>query len=151
ASASRPQGPAPALRRLPSTPEARRGAAVVEFALIAPVIVFLIIGMFEMSRGIQVKQALSDAARRACRKAITPGVSTATAKSDATDVVKDIGFTPSNVNVEVLVNGGTTDASGAARGDKVSVRVWVPVSKTFWLSTLFLTSDKIESETVVMM
>ncbi len=50
----------------------RRGIAATEFAVIAPFLGILILGMFELARGIMVKQMLNDAARRACRVAIQP-------------------------------------------------------------------------------
>ena len=67
----------------------RRGAAVVEFAIIAPLFVAFIVGAFEVSRGIWAKQTLSDAARRACRTGSQPNTSNATIIKDVNDILTD--------------------------------------------------------------
>ncbi|MBV9126276.1 MAG: pilus assembly protein, partial [Planctomycetes bacterium] len=52
-------------------PGKKRGAiAAVEFALVAPLLFLFIIGMFEISRGMQVKAMLNNAARKGCRTGI---------------------------------------------------------------------------------
>jgi len=45
----------------------RRGIAAVEFALIAPFFVTLILGTIELGRAIQVKQAVTNASREGAR------------------------------------------------------------------------------------
>jgi len=44
----------------------RKGLAVVELAIIVPVLVFLTIGMIEIARGLMVTEVLSNAARKGC-------------------------------------------------------------------------------------
>src|ERR1043166_7742786 len=50
--------------------QARRGAAVIEFALVVPILFVIVVGMAELTRAVQVQAYLSDAARSACRIAI---------------------------------------------------------------------------------
>jgi Flp pilus assembly protein TadG len=45
----------------------RKGTAAVEFALVAPLLCGLILGMLELGRAIQVQQALTNAVREGCR------------------------------------------------------------------------------------
>ena len=45
----------------------RRGAAMVEFALIAPVFLILVTGIVELGRGIVVQQLLTNASRQGAR------------------------------------------------------------------------------------
>jgi Flp pilus assembly protein TadG len=45
----------------------RSGAAAVEFALVAPILCGLILGMIEVGRALQVQMALTNAVREACR------------------------------------------------------------------------------------
>ena len=47
----------------------RRGAAVVEMAIILPVLVLLIFGSLELGRAVMVKHILEEAARAGCRVA----------------------------------------------------------------------------------
>ena len=45
----------------------RKGAAVVEFALVLPIVVMLLLGCMEIGRGIMVAHALQEAAHAGCR------------------------------------------------------------------------------------
>ncbi len=45
----------------------RRGAAIVEFAVIAPLLFFLIFGMIEFGRVIMVMQVMTNATREGAR------------------------------------------------------------------------------------
>ena len=45
----------------------RKGTAAVEFALVAPLLCIMILGMLEMGRALQVQQALTNAVREGCR------------------------------------------------------------------------------------
>ena len=48
----------------------RQGAAAVEFALIAPLFFFLVLGMIELGRAVMVQQVLTNASREGARMAI---------------------------------------------------------------------------------
>jgi Flp pilus assembly protein TadG len=144
----------PGSRTLPASkraPTARRGAAVVEFAVIATLFIFLILGALEVSRGLMVKQTLSDTARLACRTGSQPQTSTATITKDVTDLLNDNKIDPTYATITVLVNDQPVDASTAKQNDKISVKVAVPVSKVMWVTAIFLSGQSVESETVVMM
>jgi hypothetical protein len=138
----------------------RRAAAVVEFAVVAPFIFFLALGMFEIGRGIMIKQVLNDAARKACRKGVLPGKSNSDITAQITDILADNGLslvTPTitiRVGAEAAapITGSVVDASTARAGlDFVSVKVGLPISKVYWISTYFLSGSTVESETVVML
>lgn len=47
-----------------------RGQALVEFALIAPILILLIVGVFELARAWQSYQVITDAAREGARLAV---------------------------------------------------------------------------------
>ncbi|MCO6045220.1 pilus assembly protein [Aeoliella sp. ICT_H6.2] len=47
----------------------RSGVAAIEFAFVAPVFFLLIFGLIEASRALNMKQALTNAAREGCRTA----------------------------------------------------------------------------------
>ena len=60
------------------TREKTRGQAMVEFALVFPVFVLLLVGLFDFGRAIWVNDTLSTAAREAGRYAIVHGGSAST-------------------------------------------------------------------------
>lgn len=127
----------------------RRAASVVELALLSPFLVSLFLGMFEISRGILVKESLSNAANRAARVASIPGRSNTDVIPAITEVMTAAGL--SGCTSTIRVNGAVADVSTAKKGDRVSVQVSVPVSNVYWLSSTFLDRTQTLSETVVMM
>ena len=140
-------------RGLPSpTPHLlRRGAATAEFAVLAPFLFFLMLGTFELARGILVKQVLNDAARKACRTGITPGKANSDVTNDVNDVLNDNNISPSNATVTIQVNDSSADVSTSNRNDKVTVKVSIPISAVFWAGTYFLSGSTVESDYVSMM
>jgi Flp pilus assembly protein TadG len=129
----------------------RSGLAVVEFALVAPIFVFLTIAIVELARGYHVKEVLCDAARKACRGAVLPTGANSTITSDVNSVLTSNNISTTNVTITVKVNGTTANATTANQNDKVSVTVAVPVSSVAWITPLFLPGQKLVSETVTMM
>jgi Flp pilus assembly protein TadG len=129
----------------------RRGLAVVEFAIIAPVFVFLALGMVEMARGMMVKEVLTDAARKGARTGILPYAANAAIQSDVNSVLTSNNISAADATVIIQVNDKTVDAATAVQNDKISVKVSIPVAKVAWITPLFLPGATIESETMVMM
>src|SRR5271166_4534580 len=82
----------------------RRGAAVAEFAVIAPVLVIFILGSFELTRGLWAKQTLSDAARRACRTGTQPNTNNATIIQDVNSILTANNINSATATITILVN-----------------------------------------------
>jgi Flp pilus assembly protein TadG len=146
--------PPPALARstgrgLSRSRNGRCAASAVEFAVIAPFLALLVIGMLEIGRGLMVKEMLSDAAQKGCRTGVLPAKSNTDIQNDVNNIMSDNGV--SSCTITILVNGVVADVSTAKRFDQVSVKVSVPVSQVFWTTTFFLTNQMVESETVIMM
>lgn len=133
----------------PRPASTRRAAVAVEFAFVLPFLMILVLGMFEIGRGIMVKEFLSDASQKGCRTGALPGKTNADITNDVADIMRDSNVT--GYTVTVLVNGVAGDVTTAQRFDQVSVKVSVPTSQVFWVSTFILTATSVESETVVMM
>lgn len=128
----------------------RIGTATVEFAVIAPILVALMLGMVEVTRAIQVKNFLTDTARSGCRYGVQPGISTQNIKDNINSILTNDGISASDATITVQVNGATADASTANRGDRLTVKVQVPTSKIGWVTPLFLPSTAVASESVHM-
>jgi Flp pilus assembly protein TadG len=58
------------LRSLGRLPKAEDGQALVEFALLAPILLLLVVGLFEFGRAWNAHQAITDGAREAARRAV---------------------------------------------------------------------------------
>jgi Flp pilus assembly protein TadG len=139
----------------------RAGGAAAELALLAPFMVAIMLGMFEIGRGLMVKQTLGAAARKGCRTGILGQYGNSDIINDATNIMRDAGFDTTRFNpptigaITITVtdpNGNTLpDSLDAPTGSTVSVQVTIPVSSIKWVSTYFLTGTMVESDAVVMM
>ncbi len=94
----------------PVTRRVRRGAVTIEFALMAPVFLVLVLGVTETSRMFEVKNQLAVAAREGARMAamersglVADGQSTnAKVIADVKNFLEASGLDPSDVNVEIV-------------------------------------------------
>jgi Flp pilus assembly protein TadG len=129
----------------------RRGVAVVEFAIVAPFLVVITMGMIELTRALQVKHVLADAVRSSTRLAILPGATDSAVQQNAKDVLKENGLDPSSATFAIQVNDKTANVSTAKQYDKISVKIAIPTAKVGWVIPHFLPSNAVESETLVMM
>jgi Flp pilus assembly protein TadG len=136
--------------RVPASGD-RRGVAAVEFVVLAPCLIIFLLGTFEMARGLMVKEVLNDAARRACRLGIQPNKANADVTATIANIMKDNNMPTTHVTTTIQVNGATVDCSTAQQNDKVSVKISIPTSDTFWISTFFLKSSSLESDSITMM
>ena len=127
------------------------GLAVVEFAVIAPVLVFLVLGMIELSRALMVKDILTDSARKSCRTGILMTGTNDAVTADAKSILTSNNISAANATVTIFVNGQSGDVSKAPPDTKISVKVSIPVSDVAWITPLFLSGSNVESETIVMM
>jgi hypothetical protein len=59
------------------TADDERGAVLIEFALVLPVLLLLLVGMFDLGFAFQRYQAVTNAAREGARMAVLPGYSLA--------------------------------------------------------------------------
>jgi Flp pilus assembly protein TadG len=156
---------APATQRPGRSRAARRsGVACVELALLLPLLGMLVLGMFELARALQVRQLLTDAARKGCRTGIIHRYGNADIINDVTNVMQQNGFDTTTFNpsgspplgsITITVtdpNGNTlADALDAPPGTTVSVQVAIPSSSIRWVAAIWLTDDTVISDLVVMM
>jgi Flp pilus assembly protein TadG len=115
----------------------RRGAAVVEFAIVAPVFFLLVFGMIEYGRLVMVQQILTNASREGARFAVVQSANDTTAVQDVvTDYLASasIGGSPT-VSVDWPVSGGSSSS------EPVTVTVSIPFGQVSWLpSPMFVSS-----------
>jgi Flp pilus assembly protein TadG len=125
-------------------PSARRGAAVVEFALIAPVFLALIFGIIEFGRMLMVEQILVNAAREGARAATISG------ETDA-QVTSVVSTYMANSNISGYTQTlSPTLASTPASGTALTLTVSVPCQTVSWLGGSTWFNGKTLSQSVVM-
>ncbi len=114
----------------------RVGAAVVEFAVVAPLLFLLTLGMMEVSRMVMVKQLLVNASREGARLAVLPGTST-----DQVKTLVSQELTAASVKgVEVQVQ--PANLSSAVVGTPITVTVNVAATSVSWLSKPLFSFNK---------
>lgn len=118
------QGNRPSARRR----KRRRGAAVTEFAIVAPIFFMMVVGFIEFGRALMVQQVLINASRVGARMASTTGA-TSTAVQSAVQSYAS-GVAVPGVTVAVTPNPAT-----AAAGTAITVTTSVPFNNVSWMSS----------------
>jgi Flp pilus assembly protein TadG len=108
----------------------RRGAAVVEFAFVAPLFVMLVFGMIEFGRLVMVQQMLTNASREGARLGVLSDTTDTEVKSKVVSYLSSSSITIATSDVSV---------SYPDSGEAVAVTVSVPFNQVSWLpSPMFL-------------
>jgi Flp pilus assembly protein TadG len=123
-------------------PVRRRGVAAVELAVLLPLIVMLLIGIWELGRMIQVQQALVNAAREAARHAATGQYTNAQCQTVAIQYLNVFGLPTTNANATVIDQTHTIlDVTQAKYLDHIQATVTIPYQDVRWsLSSYFVSS-----------
>jgi len=90
--------------KITNSKKQRRGVAAVEFAIVAPVLLFILFGMVEISRYLTAVHATTGAAREVVRLAAVGGADSITALSVAKRFMEDSNFRSNSVTVEIEQN-----------------------------------------------
>ena len=110
---------------------ARRGQAVVEFALVLPLVLILVVSVFEFARAWNIQQVLTDAAREAARVAVvgsgageTKAVIEAKASAAINNALSVAAIDPADATI-------TPSGMGGGRGNPVTVQIELPYRFSF--------------------
>lgn len=124
--------------------ETRRGAAVVEFAIVAPLMFMLFFSMVEIGRAVMVAQLAVNASREGCRQAAQTGSTTTDVVNFVKDYLQASGIPNAAVTVEVqnqtVTNGAfgnTTNLSTVPTGMGVRVNLSINFANVTWLPQNF--------------
>ena len=132
----------------------RRGAAVVEFAVVAPLFFLLVFGMIEFGRMVMVQQIITNGSREGARIAVLDGTTTDEVVSAVQDYLASASINVEGAEITAIA---TDDETGAERplaqsdyGDAVTVTVSVPFGQVSWLPTpMFLGGSTMTATTVM--
>lgn len=123
--------------------EGIRGAAAVEFAIIAPVFFLLVIGFIELGRGLMVQQVLTNASRVGAREAISLHTSATEVKNIAREYAEGVSVPGTLVTV-------TPDPADVDAGDEITVTVSISYANISWVPAPWFMSNTILSANSVM-
>ena len=84
-----------------------RGTALIEAAMTVPLILLIMVGIFEVGRAYETWQVLTNAAREGARMSIIPGTTVATAQSMVRTYMQN-GALPKYATAAVAVNQAST-------------------------------------------
>jgi Flp pilus assembly protein TadG len=116
--------------------------AAVEFAAVLPMVLTLILGIWEIGRMVEVEQMINNAAREAARQATTGQLTNAQVQQVAIQYLNVAGIPTGNVVVTVVdLTSPGTDVSQAAYQDRIQVTVTMPFSDVRWSTVSYFTSS----------
>lgn len=123
----------------------RPGVAAVEMAFLLPMMLVLLVGVWEVGRMVEVTQLLTNAAREGGRQASTGTKSAAQVKDTVVRYLQQNGITKvtaKDVKVISLPSGVDVEPTSAAQLDRFQVKVTVPFDSVRWAFLNQITSLK---------
>ncbi|MGC4005534.1 MAG: pilus assembly protein [Pirellulales bacterium] len=107
----------------------QRGAALVEFALVAPILFMFFMACIEFSRINMIRNSIAISAYEGARRGIIPGATAAQAEATARASLAATGITPQSVTVSPATLTTSTEV--------VTVTVTAAGANNLWISPLF--------------
>lgn len=133
------------MRRLRSLPRENRGQALLEFALVLPILLLLVLGIVEFGRAWNLAQLMSDTAREGARRSVVADPSiTETAVHDFMDQKLATAGVPIGSATITFSKTGTDPNTGWHSAGQQTVTVVVPYGFMFFgdvFGTIPLTSS----------
>ena len=125
----------------------RRGAAAVEFAVVAIPFFLLVFGMFEIGRMMMVRQVLTNASREGARAVILESATVANVETMVTNYTASCAVP----GVTATCSFGAPDLNSVGPKEPITVTVSVPFSSVSWMpgAWFFNGSDVITASAVM--
>lgn len=131
----------------------RRGAALVEMALVLPIFFGVVLGIVEFGRAMMVSQMVTNAAREGTRLAIIDGSTNTTVDTWVKDFLNDsinVGASDVTVTITVVAAPGNDDPNnqvGSAQArDLVTVHISVPFDKVSYVPGSYLNGKNLTAQ-----
>jgi Flp pilus assembly protein TadG len=128
----------------------RRGAALVEMALVLPIFVAVTLGIVEFGRAMMVGNLVTNAAREGARLAIIDGSTNSEVQTAVTDFLQAaVGVAPADVTITIDTTAypGNPDPADQVANcnprDLVTISVQVPYNKVSYIKPQFLNGKQL--------
>ena len=110
----------------------QRGQALVEFALILPVILLLVMGMLEFARAWNLHQVMTDAAREGARRAVIAdtGMNRDSVRAAIWRHLAQFGYDPGYSSV---MSGSTITPNDSFKHSGANITVQLTLPYRFWI------------------
>lgn len=109
----------------------RLGAAAIEFAVVAPLMILFTFGLIEIGRFTLVKQSATQATREGARVAVRPSADVSSVVDRVTEELAIMSITSASIEVD------PDPLTVAEPGSQVTVRVRVPIDSVSWVPGFF--------------
>ncbi|HEV3143823.1 MAG TPA: TadE family protein [Gemmataceae bacterium] len=124
----------------------REGAAAVEFAVVLPLLLLLLLGIWEVGRLVQVSQIVDNASREGGRLAASGAFTDDGVKIAVCQYMKDAGlpdYTSQRDTIVTVTNISEpgVDSSNAAQLDHIQVTVSIPFKDVRWIALYLVTNN----------
>ncbi len=120
----------------------RQGAAMIEFAIVAPLMILFTLGIIEMGRMTMVKQVLTNISREGARMATLTDATNASVQTQVQTLL-----TGSNINGATITFNPSV-ISSAPSGSLVTVSISIAAENVSWLNTpLFMSGKSLSAST----
>lgn len=133
------------MRRQQHQNNKRRGAALVELALVLPIFFAVVLGIIEFGRAMMVGQMVANAAREASRLAILDGSTNGQVQSWIEEFMQEsINVGASDLNIQITVEPGegnedpNDNLANAQPRDLCKIRIEVPFNKVAYIKGDYL-------------
>jgi len=131
----------------------RRGAALVEMALVLPIFFAVVLGIVEFGRAMMVSQMVTNAAREATRLGIIDGSTNSSVETWVESFLADSTNVSANdvtVTITVVAAAGNDDPNNqvgnAQARDLVTVNVSVPFDKVSYVPGSYLNGKNLSAQ-----
>ena len=122
----------------------RRGNAMIEAALVLPVLMYLVFGCVDFGQMIYIKHTLQGAAREGARAAATPGSNNGDVTTAVNNSMSAAGFVPAKYTLKIRDANDTTNLNvNQTAGTPIQVRVEANWSNVGVQMTRFISPTKI--------
>jgi len=122
----------------------RKGSALVEFAVLVPVFLVVVLGIIEYGQFLYTQQAVTLAAREACRIIVLPGTTKEQAIGRAYNVLNEAGINSFSITFD------PDPPTSAANGDPITVTVAVDFDQISWFGApMYLTGAEVRATAVM--